>query len=82
MLPIYTGFRTRPLTAPELAEIIVPIRVLCIGGIVAFVLVYWLSRQIESDIQALERVIRHEAPHELPHPIRRSRLLRRTTHGR
>jgi serine/threonine protein kinase len=51
------------LTAPEIAEVIVPIRVLCIGGIVAFVLVYWLSRQIESDIQALERVIRHRPPH-------------------
>ena len=63
------------LTAPEIAEVIVPIRVLCIGGIAGFVLVYWLSRQIESDIQALERVIRNRAPHELPHPIRRSRLL-------
>jgi eukaryotic-like serine/threonine-protein kinase len=63
------------LTAPEIAEVIVPIRVLCIGGIAGFVLAYWLSRQIESDIQALERVIRHRAPHELPHPIRRSRLL-------
>jgi serine/threonine protein kinase len=51
------------LTAPEIAEVIVAIRVLCIGGIAAFVLVYWLSRQIESDIQALERVIRHRAPH-------------------
>jgi hypothetical protein len=63
------------LTAPEIAEVIVPIRVLCIGGIAGFVLVYWLSREIESDIQALERVIRHRAPHELPHPNRRSRLL-------
>jgi eukaryotic-like serine/threonine-protein kinase len=63
------------LTAPEIAEVIMAIRVLCIGGIAAFVLVYWLSRQIESDIQALERVIRNRAPHELPHPIRRSRLL-------
>jgi len=63
------------LSAPEIAEVIVPIRVLCIGGIAGFVLAYWLSRQIESDIQALERVIRHRAPHELPHPIRRSRLL-------
>jgi eukaryotic-like serine/threonine-protein kinase len=51
------------LTAAEIAEVIVPIRVLCIGGIAAFVLVYWLSRQIESDIQALERVIRHRPPH-------------------
>jgi hypothetical protein len=53
------------LTAPEIARVIVPIRVLCIGGIAAFVLVYWLSRQTESDIRALERVIRNRAPHEL-----------------
>ncbi|WP_369803936.1 serine/threonine-protein kinase [Mycobacterium sp. 1274761.0] len=51
------------LTASEIAEVIVPIRVLCIGGIAAFVLAYWLARQIESDIQALERVIRHRAQH-------------------
>ncbi|MCV7171836.1 serine/threonine protein kinase [Mycobacterium manitobense] len=53
------------LTAAEIAEVIVPIRVLCIGGIAAFVLVYWLSRLIETDIQALERVIRHRPPHQL-----------------
>jgi serine/threonine protein kinase len=51
------------LTASEIAEVIVPIRVLCIGGIAAFVVAYWLSRQTESDIQALERVIRNRAPH-------------------
>lgn len=45
------------LTASEIAEIIVPIRVVCIGGIAAFIFAYWLSRMIESDIQALERVI-------------------------
>jgi len=50
------------LTAAEIAQVIVVIRVLCIGGIAGFVVVYWLSRQIESDIQALERVIRHRAP--------------------
>ena len=55
------------LTAPEIAAVIVPIRVLCIGGIAGFVLAYWLSRQIESDIRALERVIRHRAPQELGH---------------
>ena len=57
------------LTAPEIAEVIVPIRVLCIGGIAGFVLAYWLSRQIESDTQALERVIRSRAPHEPPPPV-------------
>ncbi|MGA5463158.1 serine/threonine-protein kinase [Mycobacterium sp. NPDC050041] len=51
------------LTATEIAAVILPIRVLCIGGIAGFVLVYWLSRQIEADIQALERVISHRAPH-------------------
>jgi hypothetical protein len=45
------------LSASEIAEIIVPIRVVCIGGIAAFIFAYWLSRMIESDIQALERVI-------------------------
>jgi hypothetical protein len=51
------------LTAPEIAKVIVAIRVLCVGGIAGFVFAYWLSRQIESDIQALERVIRHRSPH-------------------
>jgi serine/threonine protein kinase len=54
------------LTAPEIAEIIVAIRILCIGGIAGFVLVYWLSRQIESDIRALERVIRNRVPTPRP----------------
>jgi len=52
------------LTASEIAEVIVPIRVLCLGGIAGFALAYWLSRQTESDIQALERVIRSRAPHD------------------
>ncbi|MFV9632225.1 serine/threonine-protein kinase [Mycobacterium neumannii] len=51
------------LTSGEIAEVIVPIRVLCIGGIAGFVLVYWLSRQIESDIEALKRVIRSRVAH-------------------
>jgi serine/threonine protein kinase len=63
------------LTAPEIAEVVVPMRVLCIGGIAAFVLAYWLSRQIESDIRALERVIRDRAPHEHPHSTRGARPL-------
>lgn len=51
------------LTPAEIAEVIVPIRVLCIGGIAGFVFVYWLSRLIESDLRALGRVIRSRAPH-------------------
>ncbi|MCV7300654.1 serine/threonine protein kinase [Mycobacterium barrassiae] len=62
------------LTASEIAAVIVPVRVLCIGGIAGFVLAYWLSRQIESDIRALERVICQRAPYEIPHSIRRAPL--------
>lgn len=51
------------LTPAEIAEVIVPIRVLCIGGIAGFVFVYWLSRLIESDLRALGRVIRSRVPH-------------------
>lgn len=56
-VPLLSVVAVSFLTAPEIAEVIVPIRVLCIGGIAGFVLAYWLSRQIESDIRALERVI-------------------------
>lgn len=57
-VPLLSIMAVSFLTAPEIAEIIVPIRVVCIGGIAAFIFAYWLSRMIESDIQALERVIR------------------------
>jgi hypothetical protein len=58
-VPLFGIVAVTFLTAPEIAELIVAIRVLCIGGIAGFVLVYWLSRLIESDIRALERVIRN-----------------------
>lgn len=51
------------LTPAEIAEVIVPVRVLCIGGIAGFVFVYWLSRLIDSDLRALGRVIRSRVPH-------------------
>lgn len=57
-VPLLSIMAVSFLTAPEIAEIIVPIRVVCIGGIAAFIFAYWLSRMIDSDIQALERVIR------------------------
>ncbi|ORB61470.1 serine/threonine-protein kinase [Mycolicibacterium tusciae] len=56
-VPLLSIMAVSFLTASEIAEIIVPIRVVCIGGIAAFIFAYWLSRMIESDIQALERVI-------------------------
>ncbi|MFD0361834.1 serine/threonine-protein kinase [Nocardia sp. GCM10030253] len=49
------------LLAPsDLAKIIVNVRVLCIGSIIAFVAVYILFRALENDLHALERVT---APH-------------------
>ncbi|MFE7801678.1 serine/threonine-protein kinase [Nocardia sp. NPDC057440] len=49
------------LLAPsDLEKIIVNVRVLCIGSIVAFVAVYILFRALENDLRALERVT---APH-------------------
>jgi eukaryotic-like serine/threonine-protein kinase len=74
-VPLLSIMAVSFLTAPEIAEIIVPIRVVCIGGIAAFIFAYWLSRMIESDIQALERVIHHRALPELPRPIRPARPL-------
>ncbi|MBJ8340205.1 serine/threonine protein kinase [Antrihabitans sp. YC3-6] len=40
----------------DLAEVIVPIRVLCVGSAIAFVGVYWVFRTLENDLRALERV--------------------------
>lgn len=63
-VPLLSVVAVSFLSAPEIARVIVPIRVLCIGGIAGFVLAYWLARQTESDIRALERVIRNRAQHE------------------
>ncbi|MFQ6327558.1 serine/threonine-protein kinase [Nocardia sp. CWNU-33] len=49
------------LLAPsDLDKIIVNVRVLCIGSIIAFIAVYILFRALENDLRALERVT---APH-------------------
>ncbi|WP_280358399.1 serine/threonine-protein kinase [Nocardia otitidiscaviarum] len=45
------------LRPADIPEIIVAVRVLCVGGIVAFVGVYWLFRALEADLRALERVV-------------------------
>ncbi len=44
------------VTPDELWSVIVPIRILCVGGIVAFVGVYWVYRMLEDDLDALSRV--------------------------
>ncbi|MFD4180616.1 serine/threonine-protein kinase [Rhodococcus sp. NPDC058514] len=45
------------LPAAELESVVVPIRVLCLGAIVAFIAAYWMFRQLEQDLRALERVV-------------------------
>ncbi|MFC7451352.1 serine/threonine-protein kinase [Rhodococcus daqingensis] len=48
------------LPAAELGAIVVPIRVLCLGAIAAFIAAYWMFRQLEQDLRALERVVAGE----------------------
>ncbi|MGF7122895.1 serine/threonine-protein kinase [Rhodococcus sp. BE178] len=45
------------LSPDEISVVIYAVRVLCVGGVVAFVLVYWLFRLLEEDLRALERVV-------------------------
>ena len=40
----------------EIGSVIVAIRILCIGGVVAFMGAYWLFRKVESDLTTLEGV--------------------------
>lgn len=43
--------------AADLESVIVPVRWLSVGGILAFVITYWLFRLLESDLHALDRAI-------------------------
>lgn len=45
------------LSPDEISVVIYAVRVLCVGGVVAFVFVYWLFRLLEEDLRALERVV-------------------------
>ncbi|MBJ8340193.1 serine/threonine protein kinase [Antrihabitans sp. YC3-6] len=40
----------------EIGSVIVAVRILCIGGVIAFIGVYWLFRKVEADLNALEGV--------------------------
>ena len=42
----------------DIGQVIVPIRVLCVGSAIAFVGAYWIFRLLEEDIRALDRVAR------------------------
>ncbi|MFE3442078.1 serine/threonine-protein kinase [Nocardia sp. NPDC059180] len=45
------------LPPTDIAEVIVAVRVLCVGGIIAFVGTYVVFRALEADLRALERVV-------------------------
>ncbi|MGS2808188.1 serine/threonine-protein kinase [Nocardia sp. MW-W600-9] len=45
------------LPPTDIPQVIVAVRVLCVGGIIAFVGSYLLFRQLEADLAALERVV-------------------------
>ena len=44
------------IPAADIADVIVPIRVLCVGSIFAFFGAYWLFRLLEQDVRALSRI--------------------------
>ncbi|MFZ2173235.1 MAG: serine/threonine-protein kinase [Rhodococcus sp. (in: high G+C Gram-positive bacteria)] len=48
------------LSPDEITMVIVAVRILCVGGIFAFVGAYWLFRQLEKDLGALELAVSHE----------------------
>ncbi len=45
------------LPPADIPMVIFAVRVLCVGGIIAFVLAYLLFRALEADLRALERVV-------------------------
>ncbi len=48
----------------DIPSVIVAVRVLCAGGIVAFIGAYLLFRALEADLRALERVVAPDEPME------------------
>ncbi|RMI33457.1 serine/threonine-protein kinase [Nocardia stercoris] len=44
------------IPAADIPAVIVPLRVLCIGSALAFAATYWLSRTLEKDLSAFERI--------------------------
>ncbi|WP_069162773.1 serine/threonine-protein kinase [Nocardia altamirensis] len=45
------------IPAEDIPQVIVALRVLCVGSALAFIGVYWLFRMLEQDLAALERVV-------------------------
>lgn len=45
------------IPSEDIPDVIGVVRILCVGGIFAFVGAYWIFRQVEGDLTALERVV-------------------------
>ncbi len=45
------------MSPTDIPQVIVDVRVLCVGGIVGFAVTYWLFRMIERDLHALVRAV-------------------------
>ncbi|NNH73402.1 protein kinase [Nocardia uniformis] len=56
-VPLLGAATATLVPAGDLATVIVPVRWLSVGGILAFVITYWLFRLLESDLRALTRAI-------------------------
>ncbi|KAA0024397.1 serine/threonine-protein kinase [Antrihabitans cavernicola] len=56
-VPLLGVARVAFIGAEQIPLVLVSLRILCVGGIVAFVFTYWLFRLLEQDLRALERVV-------------------------
>lgn len=62
------------LPAEDIPSVIFAVRLLCVGGIIAFVGTYLLFRSLEADLRALERVVDPESAVAASHPDRQARV--------
>lgn len=56
-VPLFGVASATFVSSEDLELVIVPVRWLSVGGILAFVLTYWLFRLLEDDVQALVRAM-------------------------
>ncbi|MBF6229053.1 serine/threonine protein kinase [Nocardia abscessus] len=62
------------LPPSDIPSVIFAVRLLCVGGILAFVGTYLLFRALEADLRALERVVDPEAAGQGPPEVRSVRV--------
>ncbi|QLY31405.1 serine/threonine-protein kinase [Nocardia huaxiensis] len=59
-IPLLAVLGVTYLPQPDLAQVVVEVRIMVIGSLVAFLVSYGLFRAIEADVRALERVVAPE----------------------